>query len=129
MGRAATEAVTPTEPDSSDDEEKQEKVVDLVALAKRAAALPVLPGFAGFGLVRGVSFTNHSCDGSLDIEASADTADVIATAHRDIAAGEEVSMGYVDDEQPRRVRQRNLLKNYHFLCRCPRCLAEEQGAG
>lgn len=129
---AAHEAAEQTSPESSDEEGEEEepgtsepKVIDLVSLSKKAAALPVLPGFEGFGLVRAVALTNHSCESNLDVVPSVYNADVVALACRDVSAGEELFMGYIDDDDSRSVRQRTLLSRYNFECQCTRCEAEK----
>jgi len=99
---------------------------DLVEMSRRAAKLPVLPGFEGFGLVEPVALTNHSCDANTDIVPSVYTSDVVASATRDIAEGEELTMSYIDDTKHLHVRRHELLSGYAFLCRCARCEAEAQ---
>ena len=126
--RACIEAQEPTSPRESDSEEEEEQTTDLVALSRRVAALPVLPGFDGFGLAPTVALINHSCDCTLDVVPAVYNADVVVTAYRDIAAGEELSMTYIDDTKPRAARQRLLLSCYGFHCRCRRCEAEKDSA-
>merc|ERR1712032_459045 len=99
-----------------------------MGLSQKAAALPVLPGFDGYGLVPTVALTNHSCDSNLDVTPTVYNADVVAIACREIKAGEELFMGYIDDDASCRVRQRALKKGYGFDCRCSRCVAEEGSA-
>ena len=50
---------------------------------------------------------------------------MVITAKREIASGEECTISYIEADAPRRVRQERLLSNYHFLCACPRCVREE----
>ncbi|CAN0384360.1 unnamed protein product [Scytosiphon promiscuus] len=43
---------------------------------------------------------------------------------RDVSAGEELTQSYVTREMGL-VERRNALKEYGFLCTCPRCVEEE----
>eukprot|EP00928_Gymnodinium_smaydae_P049559 TRINITY_DN33284_c0_g1_i1.p1 TRINITY_DN33284_c0_g1~~TRINITY_DN33284_c0_g1_i1.p1 ORF type:complete len:513 (-),score=91.08 TRINITY_DN33284_c0_g1_i1:46-1467(-) len=132
---AAEDTEEPNSPETSDSEDEkqtegQEKrtsnaLVDLVELSKRARELPVLPGFEGFGLVRTVALTNHSCcGGNVDVVSSVYTVDVVACAVRDLPEGEELTMSYIDETEPVAKRQRALLATYGFQCRCDRCQAD-----
>lgn len=47
------------------------------------------------------------------------------TADRDIAAGEEICISYVDITKARWVRQQVLWEKYGFICQCPRCLVPD----
>ncbi|CAE8722614.1 unnamed protein product, partial [Polarella glacialis] len=124
--RLASEAQEPNEPDSDDEEEPGEtQPLGLAQLAQRAARLPLLPGFVGFGLYTTVALTNHSCSPNIEVVPAVYNSDVVGTAQRDIAAGEEITMSYINEDKPRHTRQRSLLKNYGFVCRCARCQAEE----
>jgi hypothetical protein len=44
-------------------------------------------------------------------------------AKRDIAAGEEVTISYIDVTLRRKKRQKQLLRMWDFICRCDRCEA------
>lgn len=131
---AATDAQENVSPDVSDDEDEakpaaqERRTVDLVGLSRRAARLPVLPGFEGFGLVDAVALTNHSCAPNVEVVASVYNADVVATALRDIAEGDEVLMSYVDESEPFRTRQRLLRSGYAFECRCKKCEEDRAAA-
>jgi hypothetical protein len=46
-------------------------------------------------------------------------------ARRDVAQGEELHITYIDADAVVGMRQRELEWGYGFLCRCPRCLEEE----
>ena len=45
-------------------------------------------------------------------------------AARDIAAGEQLCIAYLDVDLPVERRQEKLLFGYGFSCACPRCLEE-----
>ncbi len=42
----------------------------------------------------------------------------------DIEAGEEVCISYIDEEGLNLEERRAALKDYGFVCNCPRCQAE-----
>ncbi|CAM44467.1 hypothetical protein LBRM_35_7140 [Leishmania braziliensis MHOM/BR/75/M2904] len=68
---------------------------------------------------------NHSCDPNLSVQYSSlndETLTVVAL--RDVKAGEELTISYIDSSLPFAVRQQQLLDHYLFECRCPRCVAE-----
>ncbi|GIL65835.1 hypothetical protein Vafri_19475 [Volvox africanus] len=69
------------------------------------------------------SCINHSCDPNCT--AACDTGDrtVIVLAQRDIPAGEEITVSYIDLSLPYKERQAD-LRDYGFVCRCARCVAE-----
>ena len=77
------------------------------------------------------SCLNHSCAPNahafkrkdVDTDGSA-----VILAKRDIAAGEEVLLSYINESAPYHERQ-NALKDYGFTCACPRCAAEMLPAG
>lgn len=46
-------------------------------------------------------------------------------AARDIAAGEEVVISYIEEEGVGLEERRGALGEYGFVCRCERCEAEE----
>jgi len=70
------------------------------------------------------SLFNHSCEPSVDVAFPGGTAAMELRARRDVAAGEELTISYLDSALPRAQRQEHLLKGYGFECRCPLC--EEQ---
>ena len=49
-----------------------------------------------------------------------DSAQLVLVARRAIAAGEEVTISYVDEDAPTAERQRGLA-SYGFRCECRRC--------
>lgn len=95
---------------------------------RRVAAGP------GLGLFFWLHLANHSCAPNAFFTASAPPAtqpDAVSSmtlcALRPIMPGEEVCISYVDGRtllQPLPVRQRVLLRDFGFCCKCPRCRAE-----
>ncbi|EFJ45026.1 SET and zf-MYND domain-containing protein [Volvox carteri f. nagariensis] len=73
------------------------------------------------------SCINHSCDPNCT--AVCDTGDrtVTVLAQRDIAAGEEITLSYIDVTLPYKERQA-ALRDYGFVCRCTRCVADAAAA-
>ncbi|KAG8216403.1 SET domain-containing protein [Butyriboletus roseoflavus] len=74
-----------------------------------------------------VAFTNHSCLPNAVVafprsgrtKAKEPIMNIIAL--RDIRAGEEVLMAYVDTTLPKVQRQMALAETYNFTCQCPLC--------
>lgn len=50
-------------------------------------------------------------------------------ALRDVAAGEELTISYIDEEEAGLEERRRALGEYGFTCRCERCETEELAAG
>ena len=82
---------------------------------------PACKGWAVFPLL---SLANHSCDPNCEV-AFIDSNMVRLLAQREIEAGEELSISYVDVTQPTEVRRRKLQARYGFHCVCPRCTADD----
>lgn len=132
--RAAQESEEPTSPDESSDDDAQDGssalvpgLVNLCHASRQLASLSLLPSFDGFGLVPLVALTNHSCAPNVEVKVPWVT-QLEMIALRDIQAGEEFLMSYIEEEQPFRARQRDLLGSYGFRCCCMRCLSEGRPA-
>ena len=69
------------------------------------------------------SLCNHSCDPNVDVGFEDGSSRMTLRARREIEAGEELSITYVDAGLPRETRQRTLLQGYGFTCMCPACAA------
>lgn len=70
------------------------------------------------------AMTNHSCRPSCVAMFEGDTLHVVAA--RDLQAGEEVSVSYLELANTTAVRQAELQTNYFFRCACVRCRCEGQ---
>jgi len=82
----------------------------------------------GTALYFAASFINHSCDPSLEV-VMAPGAHLSLRARRAIAAGEELTIAYVDDAGLLPERRRAALRHgYGFECACERCVAEARTA-
>lgn len=91
-------------------------VKDVAELARSARG----QGIYGVGCL-----FNHSCEPSLSVQYAATNDETLAVAAlRDVAAGEELTISYIDTELPLAVRQQQLFEHYLFECGCPRCVRE-----
>lgn len=72
------------------------------------------------------SFFNHSCDPTCERIVGDDMILQLKTV-REVAAGDEVTISYIDENRPPSARRENLLSSYHFTCCCPRCVMETEG--
>lgn len=73
------------------------------------------------------SACNHSCAPNAQPQFIHNNHRLSLTALRDIEEGEEIFISYLDDcmlDRSRHSRRKELMKNYLFLCSCPKC--EEQ---
>jgi hypothetical protein len=84
----------------------------------------VLPKFEGVGLFDILSMMNHSCNPNVEIRYTKgnNTAQVVAL--RDLYAGEEMEVSYIDNLAPYAERQED-LKSYGFTCTCEHCAREK----
>ena len=73
-----------------------------------------------FPLVSGI---NHSCDPNCEVAYVEDNG-VMIVARRPIAAGEELTISYVDPEMDDEDRREELEETYGFECACPKCAPE-----
>ena len=73
------------------------------------------------------SYFNHSCDPNCYSERKGPVLFVVADA--EIRQGNELTISYIDTNQPRSARQTFLKQHYHFACQCQRCEAESVAGG
>ena len=86
----------------------------------------------GEGLMLSVllaSLTNHSCEPNVESRLGADgggggAPELEFTALRDIAAGEQLLLSYVDCSLGFAARRERLTAGFGFHCACPRCVRE-----
>jgi len=93
-------------------------VHDLAALARSAAHGS---GTAVYALP---SLLNHSCDPNVDAVWRHGDSKITLAARRDIAAGEELTITYIDASEPAEERREALRFAYGFECRCAACVEE-----
>ena len=85
------------------------------------------PG-AGTALFEAASLLNHSCEPNLGVALSPG-AHLSLFASRDVAAGEELTISYVDAGLDVDTRRRALRHGYGFECRCARCDRDMRASG
>ncbi|XP_043270494.1 SET and MYND domain-containing protein 5 [Venturia canescens] len=81
----------------------------------------------GSGLYALQSTINHSCSPNANVEFPFSNSTLVVTATKDISAGEEICIGYLDEcelERSRHSRQKALSSLYLFNCRCDKCVAQ-----
>ena len=70
------------------------------------------------------SLFNHECDPNVDAVWRHGDAQLTLAARRDIMAGEQLSISYIDADQPVAERRRELRHGYGFHCVCAACVEE-----
>lgn len=70
------------------------------------------------------SIFNHSCDPNVNVAYPYNDGTAVFTAARDIKAGEQLTITYIDACQEVTTRQAYLEYAYGFRCRCPKCVEE-----
>ncbi|TDL24160.1 SET domain-containing protein [Rickenella mellea] len=78
-----------------------------------------LPSYAG--VFPSISRCNHCCGPNADTSFDEDTMSMRLFALRPIAAGEQVTIGYVVTFLPAMFRQAELQQKYLFTCECKHC--------
>ncbi|EJD45641.1 SET domain-containing protein [Auricularia subglabra TFB-10046 SS5] len=68
-----------------------------------------------------MSRANHSCAPNTSFNWEWQKYQATYTALRDIAAGEEITVSYIDDKKPKSERRKELKEKYFFKCTCERC--------
>lgn len=84
----------------------------------------LFPDYEGSGLFPLISKFNHSCAPNVTME-FADTNTAFAIASRDIRAGDEMMISYVDLRMDYADRKRD-LNQYFFVCKCGVCEIEQR---
>jgi len=69
---------------------------------------------------------NHDCDPNAQpLKGEEDvTGACVIVARKHIAAGEEITISYLDDDEKSRDERQDALADYGFVCRCARCEEE-----
>lgn len=79
----------------------------------------------GAGLYTLLSSFNHSCEPNAAVSSVDNMHDVALKTTRPVKAGEEITITYIPlTESTTLAERQQLLKNYFFTCRCPRCVRE-----
>ena len=75
------------------------------------------------------SFINHSCEPNMGYQVTLSGKSErlgVFRAKRSIAAGEELTISYIDHELPHLFRTMALKRQYGFECSCQKCIAEQK---
>ncbi|KAI7906364.1 uncharacterized protein BX663DRAFT_496153 [Cokeromyces recurvatus] len=78
----------------------------------------------GWGIYPSAVYFNHSCDAN--VIKIRDGRKMKFIAKRMIKKGEEACISYGNVEEDVENRRSRLLKHYHFLCQCTRCIQEDE---
>ena len=93
--------------------------------ASLASAAAGGQGGTGTAAYLAPSLLNHSCLPNLDISFPRGDSRLRLSAARAIAAGEQLTISYIDADAGHRPRQDALLGGYGFECKCEKCAAGE----
>ena len=108
---------------SAEDKTKLENLIDAVYTAIEQNVGPFLNN-EGSGLYAKQSTINHSCEPNSAVEFPFNNHELVVNAQRDISAGEEILISYLeccDLERSRHSRYKMLGENYLFNCDCMKC--------
>ena len=94
---------------------------DVTDIGTLARAIAEGSGTAAYALP---SLANHECDPNCDAVWRHGDATLALTARREIAAGEEVLITYIDSSVPVTQRREELRFAYGFECACAACVEE-----
>jgi hypothetical protein len=131
-GQDVDELLDPADADDSDDDdgegeeaEEEEEVLRVGGTGAEAAALRLsrLPCVDGTALFSIICTMNHSCEPNVQVAYGCGDHRGMLFALRDLAAGEELCINYVDVENELPLRRAD-LRHYGFECRCGKCRSE-----
>ena len=111
---------------SAEDKTKLENLIDAVYAAIDQHVGPFLNN-EGSGLYAKQSTINHSCEPNSAVEFPFNNHELVVNATRDISAGEEILISYLDEcdlLRSRHSRNKMLGENYLFNCDCMKCAAQ-----
>lgn len=111
---------------SEEDKKKLEQAIDDLYMKMDDFSGQFL-NVEGSALYSQQSKINHSCEPNCEILFPQSNHILQVTALRDIPAGEEVTISYLDEcvlARSRHSRQKVLKENYIFICECERCVRE-----
>lgn len=87
----------------------------------------LFPSFHGSALYSTIAQANHSCAPNASVDHGQD-AEGLLVALKSIAEGEQIMLSYIDESVPKAERHEQ-LRDYDFLCRCPKCISEISDRG
>ena len=107
----------------AEDKSKLDELIDAVysAIDQHAG---IFLNNEGSGLYAKQSTINHSCQPNSAVEFIFNNHELVVNATRNIDAGEEILISYLDDcdlERSRHSRNKSLAENYLFNCDCTKC--------
>lgn len=111
---------------NSQEKVKMDELIDAVYAAIDAHAGAFLNN-EGSGLFAKQSTINHSCEPNAAVEFPFNNHELVVNAGRDISAGEEIFISYIDEcdlERSRHSRNKILRENYLFNCDCMKCMKQ-----
>jgi hypothetical protein len=79
----------------------------------------------GTGLFSLLCQANHSCDPNAEIVFTQGTNRGSLLALREIKAGEEICVSYIDEDVDDQWQRRDMLREYGFICTCERCVEQD----
>lgn len=105
----------------------EELQADLGRLDCNAFSMPDEKGMLiGHGIYPSAAVgLNHDCSPNCCVDGEGPGTVMRVFSLRDIEEGEELCISYVDVNEPGPIRRRDLQQQYHFECRCKRCLQEQ----
>eukprot|EP00743_Colponemidia_sp_Colp-15_P015519 GILK01018685.1.p1 GENE.GILK01018685.1~~GILK01018685.1.p1 ORF type:complete len:411 (+),score=47.99 GILK01018685.1:158-1234(+) len=86
---------------------------------------PVEEIIAGWAVHPFVAMFNHNCDPNCEVLCD-EEGDIIVKTTRNVPAGEELCIHYVNLEMDVDSRSRELLEKYRFLCSCNKCKSDRE---
>ena len=111
----------------AEDKSKLDELIDAVYTAIDQHAGMFLNN-EGSGLYAKQSTINHSCQPNSAVEFIFNNHELVVNATRNIDAGEEILISYLDDcdlERSRHSRNKSLAENYLFNCDCTKCQTQQ----
>ena len=111
---------------SVENKTKLDNLIDAVYAAIDQHAGPFLNN-EGSGLYAKQSTINHSCEPNSAVEFPFNNHELVVNATKNISAGEEILISYLDDcdlLRSRHSRNKMLGENYLFICDCMKCVIQ-----
>ena len=112
---------------SKTEKENLDGLIDAVYTAIEGHAGLQFMNSEGSGLYLLHSAANHSCEPNAVVEFPFNNHELVLNATKEIGAGEEVFICYLDDcdrDRSRHSRRKILLQNYLFHCECSKCSSQ-----
>lgn len=111
------------------DENPRLRAEELVQMDSCLTVNSMILGSGVHALMLYGSFINHSCEPNLGYQSTLSNKSErvgVFQAKRAIAAGEELTISYIDHEMPYLFRAMALKRQYGFECSCRKCVREQK---